>query len=101
MVRLFIRWITARLHVCFELLHCARDQRRSVAVAPDKLGWRRKTQIYQIVEYQYLAIAIRPGPDADGWRSHFLRDHGCDFPRYALQNNGEHACAVESYRVLN
>src|SRR6185437_6087508 len=101
MVRLFIRWIAARLHVCFELLNRARDQRRCIPVAADKLGWRGKTQIYQIVEHQYLAIAIRSGTNANGWRSHFLRDHGCHFPGYALQNNGERSCAVESYRVLD
>ena len=43
------------------------DQRGGVPVAANKLGRRRKRQIKQIVEDQYLPVAIRPGANADGW----------------------------------
>ena len=58
-------------------------------------------QIDQVVEDQHLAIAIRPGADADGWRFDLGRDHGRDFARNAFEINASHAGAIERNRIAH
>src|SRR5713226_10209951 len=63
MVRLAIRRIPARNHVCTERLHGVGDQRRSIAVPPHELGRRAEGQVQDVVENEDLSVAV--GSSAD------------------------------------
>src|SRR5712691_9770445 len=101
MVGLLVRWILARYHVGTEAMHRVADQRGRVGIAAHKFGRWAEGQVQDVVEDEYLAIALRSSADADGWSCHFRRDHGGDFARNAFEINAGHTGAIECYRIAH
>ncbi len=62
-----------RNHVGLEGQYGFRDQRGGVSIAANEFRRMSKRQVDQVVEDQHLAIAIRPGADADGRRFNLER----------------------------
>ena len=77
------------------------DLRRSVAIAAHELGGRRKRQVQNIVEDEYLAVAVRAGADADGGSLDLGRDHGRHFARNAFQENTGNTCTIKRHSITH
>ena len=51
------------------------------------------------MNHEYLAIAIRSGPDANGRDTQSLGNDGCQFPRHALDQQGKSASVFDRLSV--
>src|SRR5579871_6196589 len=96
MIRLVVGRILQRLHVGLESLHRFADHGGGVAVAAHELGGRSERQVEQVVEDEYLAVALGAGANADGGRVDFGGDHRRHFARDAFEYQAADAGAVQS-----
>src|SRR5579864_2947353 len=65
-VGLGIVGIASRDHVVAIARQRGAERYREVGIRPHELGGRGEAQADEIVQYEDLAVALRPCPDADG-----------------------------------
>src|SRR6478672_10556769 len=74
-IGLFVRGILPRGNIGTKGLHRTGDGGAQVSVSAYKLGGMAKGEIQQVVEDQYLSVAIRARADSDRRRPDLSRNH--------------------------
>ena len=85
MIGLCICRILPSGYIVAKALYCIGDESFRVTIAMHELCRRPESQIKNIVNHQHLAIAVRPGSDADGRRFNFSGNDVRNFTRNAFQ----------------
>ena len=61
---------------------------------PDETRRAPLRDAQNVVEYENLAVDMRPGPDADDWHSETLGDRTPDFIRNAFEQHDIGTCIL-------
>src|SRR5579872_1962592 len=101
MIRLAVRRILMRHHVCPERLSRIADQSSGISVTANEFRWLPKGQVQNVMNYQHLAITFGTGPDPDSRCCNLGRNHCCNFAGNAFEIDTSHAGPIQSHRIAH